>query len=215
MAWDALLLSGVGLYATYKTGIWAYQRKSLKFLGFMLAAAFFLLTQFSFLLESILTTYDLTIYSGIINEWGQVIMISFLLSGLAVLVRESKPDFAQFPLIYTGLPLLIIFSYLLVKDTMALKEWLMSIYQGGALLVALLIYSVYTYRFEGYQLLLGATTLFTVTYLLYWLIPGIGESFAWLWQLMLAGSIILTVLGFQKVLDLRSGQKKSHTFGSY
>lgn len=201
MAWDALLLFLVAIYSTYKTGTWSRKQNSLLYIGFFLASAFFLATELILVVDSILDGYNLTIYGSVIAEWGYVVVISFILSALAVLIRESKPVFAQFPLVYTGLPLLIILSYILVKDTLALKEWLVSIYQGGALLVALLMYSVYHYRYKGYSILLSSTALFILTYMVFWFIPVVRDQYAWIWQTMLGISIIVAVIGFEYAID--------------
>lgn len=209
MAWDSFLLFIIGIYATYKTATFARYFKSLKYLGYTVGAFFFTLIHLSSVIDSILSSYDMTIYSTQINEWFEIIAISFVLSGLAVLIRESKPVFAQFPLIYTAVPLLLVFSYWLVKDTLAIKDWLTSIYQGGALMVAILMYGVHTYRISHYIYALVASLIFLITFIVYWFVPGVQEGYPWIWQLLLGISFIVMVYGLDYSIKTLETQKKN------
>lgn len=198
MDWERFLLGLIGLYSTYIIAVYAKRYLTLKYLSYAIASLFFTLGQLSYLLEPLLSSTGISINSGSILEWTSVISISFLLSGLAVLIRESKPVFAQFPLIYAAVPLFLIISYWLVLDTLAIKEWLISIYQGGALLVALLMYGVHYYRMERFIYLLVAVVLFLVTFIVYWFIPGFrNNGFLWVPQLLLGASILTAVYGLR------------------
>lgn len=211
MKWAAFLLTLVGFYAGVKCLGFTKRNDSLKFLGLTLATFLFALTQLSIVVESWLDTYNLTLYPAVIVEWGHVLSLSFVLSAMAIFIRQSKPVFAQFPIFYAALPLLIVFSYFLVKDTYALKEWLISLYQGGAILVALLMYSVYAYRERKYAIILVGTLFFLFTFLLFWFVPGIRENYSWLWKLIFSVSIIITIYGYdyvqQRSDELQSLQK--------
>lgn len=196
MEWDALLLSLVGFYCGFKCYKFTEGSDRLKFLGLSVAALVFAITQISVVIDGWLLNFDLTLYSDVVVEWGHIIALAFVLSALAVFIRQSKPVFAQFPLIYAGLPLFIVLSYVLVLNTYALKDWLLSIYQGGAILVALLMYSVYTYREQKYMYILGGTILFLITFLIYWYVPGVHENQIWLWKTLLGLSLIATMYGY-------------------
>ena len=197
MEWDALLLSLVGFYSGFKCYRFTKGNDGLKFLGLGIAVFVFALTQLSVVIDGWLDPFGLTLYSGLLVEWGHIISLAFILSALAVFIRQSKPVFAQFPLVYAALPLFIVFSYVLVANTYALKDWLLSIYQGGAILVALLMYSVYTYREQKYMYILVGIILFLITFLMYWYIPGVSEYSAWLWKMFLALSLLLTLYGYE------------------
>lgn len=175
------------------------ERNRLKYLGLTIAAVIFSLIFFTNVLGELIGSNNFTNIADIVQEWGHVLCLSFVLSSLAIFIRDSKPAFAQFPLSYTALPLLIVVSYILVQDTYAIKTWLLSIYQAGAILVATLMYSVYTYRNSEYWLILVGSSLFVICYLLFWYVPVIDESHPWIWQIVLAASIIVTVLGYEKV----------------
>lgn len=197
MIWNSLIFTGISLYGTFKLVGFARRRDSLKFWSFSITSLLFLLVWLATALEGVLNRYELTIYSDVVIEWGNILTVSFLLCSLALLIRESKPGFAQFPLVYTGLPLFIIIAHLLVIDTLAIKDWLLSIYQGGALVVALLMYGVYTYRYRQFGVILSGTVLFLFSYILYWFVPVIREDFTWVWQLLLGIAYLATILGFE------------------
>lgn len=196
MSWSAVMLLIVGLFAGFKCLGFSKGRENLKFLGLTVAAFLFALTQFSIWLDSVVDGSN-TFYASQIVEWGHILLLSFVLSSLAIFIRQSKPVFAQFPLIYAGLPFLIVISYFLVKDTYALKEWLISIYQGGAILVGLLMYSVYSYRDQRHWVILAGMVLFTGVYVVYWYVPEVQQFNEWIWKSLLAVSIITLVYGYE------------------
>lgn len=197
MHWDALLLSIVGFYCGYRCFNYAEGSDRLKFIGLSIAAFVFATSQASVVIDGWLDPIGLTLYSDVVVEWGHIISLAFILSALAVFIRQSKPVFAQFPLVYAALPLFIVISYVLVANTYALKDWLLSIYQGGAILVALLMYSVYTFREQRYIYILGGIILFLITFLVYWYIPGASENTDWLWKTFLIFSLLLTLYGYE------------------
>lgn len=210
MEWDALLLSLIAFYCGFKCYRFTEGSDSLKFLGLSIASIVFATTQASVVIDGWLLNFDLTLYSDVLVEWGHIISLAFVLSALAVFIRQSKPVFAQFPLIYAGLPLFIVLSYILVINTYALKDWLLSIYQGGAILVALLMYSVYTYREQKYMYILAGTLLFLITFLIYWYLPGVHENYAWVWKSFLGLSLIFTMYGYDYARNRSRDKQKSY-----
>lgn len=199
MQWLALVLVLIGGYATVKLINFSREGNRLKFLGLTIASVIFSIIFLANAAAGFTNNSDLRFISDTVDEWGHVLSLAFILSSLAIFIRESKPVFAQFPLPYTALPLLIVISYVLVQDTYAIKEWLLFIYQGGAILVALLMYSVYTYRDHDYAYIMSGIILFGVCYTLFWYLPVIHESNPWLWQVILGISIILTIFGYDRI----------------
>ncbi|NGP89075.1 hypothetical protein [Fodinibius halophilus] len=197
MPLTTFLLILVAGYVVFKLVGLTQSRGRLKFLGLTIAATIFLILQGFNFVSLFVSNATFTTTADFILEWGHITCLAFVLSSLAVFIRESKPVFAQFPMLYTGLPLLIVLSYFLVKDTYALKNWLIMIYQGGAITVSILMYSVYTYRRKQYALILIGSIIFLFSYLLYWYVPGIQPSYAWLWQLLLAAGLLTIVLGYE------------------
>ncbi|HKK46216.1 MAG TPA: hypothetical protein VJ964_11895 [Balneolaceae bacterium] len=198
MLWVAFLLTVVSGYATLKLIGLTQNRGRLKFLGLTIAASIFFVMELSVFLKLVVVNPAFVTASNFIVEWGQVLCLAFILSSLAIFIRESKPVFAQFPMLYTGLPLLIVISYFLVKDTYALKKWLLMIYQGGAITVAIFMYAIYTYRKSEYTLVLLGTCFFLLSYLLFWYVPGIKENYGWIWRLTIVAGIITTIIGYEK-----------------
>ncbi|MGD8428012.1 MAG: hypothetical protein PVH63_10280 [Balneolaceae bacterium] len=204
MLWVAFILTIVSGYAALKLLRLTQRRGRLKFLGLTIASSIFFVMQSAIFANLLVNNPDLSVITGIIVEWGQIICLAFVLSSLAVFIRESKPVFAQFPMLYTTLPLFIVISYFLVKDTYALKNWLLTIYQGGAITISLLMYAIYTYRKSEYALVLSGVCSFLLAYLLFWYVPGLKENYAWIWKLLIAEGVLVTVIGYEKT-ELEAG----------
>ncbi|TYP95227.1 hypothetical protein LX73_0523 [Fodinibius salinus] len=198
MVWATLLLVLISGYVAFELIKLRKTKGRLKYLGLTIAAILLTLIQLSLFINGFTESETFANITSFITEWGHITCLAFVLSSLAVFIRESKPVFAQFPLLYTALPLLIIVSYLLVKDTYALKNWLLTIYQGGAIAVALLMYSVYTYRRSEYLMILLGVTLFLAAYLFFWFNPFAKAIEGWLWKILVAAALWLTVTGYEK-----------------
>lgn len=198
MIWATLVLILISGYVAAKFFSLTNKRGRLKFLGLTVASVIFTIMQFSVLLDHLMTDPSVTAAAEFIVEWGHVTSLAFVLSSLAIFIRESKPVFAQFPMIYTAFPLLIILSYLLVQDTYAIKTWLLVIYQGGAITIALLMYSVYTYRRTEYALILGGVIVFLISYILFWSISEIQDSYQWVWKLLVGLAMVISILGYEQ-----------------
>ncbi|HET6527605.1 MAG TPA: hypothetical protein VFG39_02530 [Balneolaceae bacterium] len=199
MPWFALLLTFAGGYIALKLYGINNNRGKLKFLGLAIASSIFVVIQLSVFVAGATDSSTINAVSDFIVEWGHIACLAFILSSLVIFIRQSKPAFAQFPMAYTALPILILISYFLVKDTYALKNWLLSIYQGGAILVALLMYSVYTYRNRDYILILSGVFVLLLSYISYWHIPAVTESEPWIWKLLMIIGLLTTIFGYLKV----------------
>lgn len=199
MEWSSLVLFLVALAGAFQSfRLRKYETES-KFIGYSIALLVLAITQLAIVLDEGLTDVDL--YSDDIVEWGHIVILSFILSSLTIFIRHSRPDFAQFPRIYALLPFLIVFSYFLVYDTFTIKQWLISIYQAGGILVALLMYSSYIYK-KGreYVTVLGGVLTLLITYILYWFVPGVDDSYQWIWKFLIAASIVIFFFGYHQIL---------------
>jgi hypothetical protein len=199
MIWATLFLICVSGYVAANFFRLTNKRGQLKFLGLTIASAIFTVMQFSVLLDFLIEDPNVAVAAEFIVEWGHVTSLAFVLSSLAIFIRESKPVFAQFPMIYTALPLLIIISYLLVQDTYAIKTWLLVIYQGGAITVALLMYAVYTYRRTEYSFVLAGIILFLIAYILFWSISEMQSAYQWIWKLLVGVAMITGIYGYDRI----------------
>ncbi|MEL7834589.1 hypothetical protein [Fodinibius sp. Rm-B-1B1-1] len=197
MVWVTLLMVLAGAFVAAKFFSLTNKKGRLKYLGLTVASVLFTIMHLALFIDNLSSGSEVTTAAEFIFEWGHITSLAFILSSLAIFIRESKPVFAQFPMVYTALPLLIIISYLLVQDTYALKTWLLAIYQGGAILVGLLMYSVYTYRRSEYRLILGGVILFLISYILFWHVPLISESYAWTWKIMIIIAMVVSIYGYE------------------
>ncbi|MCW9706302.1 hypothetical protein [Fodinibius salsisoli] len=197
MLWVDGLLTLVGGYAAFELIKFARGRGRLKFLGLTIAACLFTFMQSTVFIGNLFETPAVLTVVEFIVEWGHLICLAFILSSLAVFIRQSKPVFAQFPMVYTALPFFIIISYFFVLNSTVLREWLFFLYQAGALLVALMMYGIYTYRVKKYTTILAGVILFLICYILYWTIGAFSSSLFWIWQLILSAAIVTTVIGYK------------------
>lgn len=162
-------------------------------MGLFWAALFFIAVQIGLLLEPYLTRSISIFFASQLIEWGEVYTIAFVLSSLLLFVRESKPEFSRFPIVYVSIPFIVILSYLIVYNTILIKNWLLSIYQGGAVVAAIMMYGIYYSRKSVYRTALIGAVLFGLTYLLYLVLP---DSYNLIWQSMMAAGIVTLFSGY-------------------
>jgi uncharacterized membrane protein len=130
-------------------------------------------------------------------EWGRLVAITFYISGLLVLIRESKPPFARFPIYLTALPFVSFLFFPLIIDSLAIKNLINGIYQGGALIVTLLIFTVNNVKTKGRRYYLLGLGLVTIAYLGFWGSTFLDyEGYAWSIKIILSTGILITVFKF-------------------
>lgn len=108
-----------------------------------------------YLLGSVLSYINVKIFMYIgpsyllreVEAWGNFISISLILSALFVIIRDSKPVFARFPMYLTLLPLSGILFFAIIPTSYAIKGILELIMQAGALVVTLLLFGVNTHLY--------------------------------------------------------------------
>jgi hypothetical protein len=138
-----------------------------------------------------------------ILEWGRMIGVALLMSGLIILIREAKPSITRFPVAFCWLPLILIPVYALVMNSVFLKEILVGFYEGGTLLAALLMYSLLLGRQAKYLFTVIGIVLLIFGFVLYWIFR-IGDyplhtiEYSWIFQLFLAWGAGITVFGISK-----------------
>ena len=133
------------------------------------------------------------------REWGDLIAITATLSGLFMVIRDSKPVFARFPMYLTFLPFLTIVFYPLVIESEAIKDLLQLIYQGGAILVAILVISINHFLHKQRGFLVAASIIFLGAYISFWFLDEItvipGKEIG---KIIFAFGIIVAIIGFKK-----------------
>lgn len=191
-----ILLLFISLYALYFFfSTYSDSRKIFHFCLGMTALSLFVMSLSSVLKPSF---EEILIYD--IENWSVVFILSFLLSAVAALIRDSKPVFARFPRFFTFIPLILIVVYPLVSDSSVLKEWVFSIYILSSLLIGLLIYGYRSYHNGEYALLLAGIGYFLTLYLLSWLPAGVFSIPDYSWTLFLSAGIILIVIAFKQLI---------------
>lgn len=139
------------------------------------------------------------------GEWGNFIAITFALSGLFVKIRNSKPVFARFPMYLTALPLVSILFYPLVLDSLIVKDLIQIIYQGGGIVVAILVLSINQYLYKERGVLLVSSAIFLVAYILNWFIIGFEYSEV-ISQILFSLGIVAATFGFKRISDSKNNQ---------
>jgi glucose uptake protein GlcU len=170
----------------------SYSAKSLSNLFFGLAI-------FS-LSVGIILTYFQQIDSVVAREWGDLIAITLVLCGLFVKTRNSKPIFARFPMPMTLLPLVGIFFYPMIIQADVVKDILSITYQGGAIIVGLLVISINHLMYKHRSLLLLACLIFALAFVGYWFVEIPNYEYTQVSAIILmAIGMLIGAIGFRKV----------------
>tara|TARA_R110002096_G_scaffold231766_11_gene421572 strand:- start:2897 stop:3475 length:579 start_codon:yes stop_codon:yes gene_type:complete len=177
--WLGLYLSIITLYSLYILIPAAFRFKSLMLSLFSISAL-------SFFVSSIIVIFEL---EG--REWANLSSIIFTLCGLFAFIRDSKPIFARFPTYFSFLPLISFVFYPIIMNSQVIENLVIATYQGGAIIVGLLIASLHQIKNKSRFLLFIGMVLFLISYLVFWFINGY-ESIS---RLMVGVSIIITSLG--------------------
>lgn len=167
-------------------------RKSLLDLYFSLSA-FFLVVPYLIDLFGYAEGIDLF-------EWGKLISVTFYISGLLVLIRRSKPVFARFPIYLTTLPFVSFLFFPLIIDSIIIKDLINAIYQGGALVVTVLVFTVNQVKAQNRRYYIIGLILIGASYLSYWLYLNRLNITHWYWvpEILLSAGIIITAIRFVK-----------------
>lgn len=164
-----------------------------------LSNLFFGLSIFSFLI-GVGLGYFQQIDSVLAREWGDLVGITLVLCGLFVKTRNSKPVFARFPLPMTMLPLVGIFFYPMIIEADVVKDLLRITYQGGAILVGILVVSINHLMYKHRSFLILACVVFLGSFIGFWFvsIPGYDwvESVS---LILLSIGMLIAAIGFRRV----------------
>lgn len=130
-------------------------------------------------------------------DWSRLAAIILYISGLLVLIRESKPVFVRFPLYMTALPFLSFAFFPLMLDAQIIRDLLNAIYQGGALLVTSLILLLNFATAKGRTLYIAGIILAFAAYLSYWFyFNRFDVQNAWISEMIFAAALVITTFKF-------------------
>ncbi len=140
-----------------------------------------------------------------VRDWLELISIASVLCGLFIKARNSKPIFARFPIQLTFLPFLVLLFFPLAVDTLVVKNLLQMIYQGGGIIVGLLLFSINQYLYRKRELLLISCVLFLASYILFWILPQEISSLdlVFISNILFSAGIICTSLGLKKLSEIK------------
>lgn len=189
----------VSLYVLFKQYV---RRKSLVDLYFGFSALILFLAYSIHLME-----IDL---SQILMNWGKLISITFYISGLLVLIRESKPSFARFPLYLTALPFISFLFFPLIIDSIVIKDLVNGIYQGGALIVTILVFTVNKAKESGRRYYITGLSFVSIAFFLYWFVFN-REMIEKIWisEILFSAGILLVLYRFTQTDKLKSENLKT------
>lgn len=131
-------------------------------------------------------------------KWLKLITLSSLLSALFGLIHESKPIFARFPAFLIYLPFITLFFFPLIIDKNILTDLLFGTFQGGCIVVALMIYGIHQLKLGTHiWMLLGAVT-FMVAFITNWFLPLESETSLLLAKVLVIAGIIQVSYGINR-----------------
>lgn len=137
--------------------------------------------------------------SELLAEWARISSISLYLSGLTALIRESKPHFARFPLFFCFLPLLLIATYPFAINTFVIKEYLMGWYEGGAILIMILMYAVLSSKNENNWWIVISGAVAAIPFLIYWISLEPFNDNPWVFTLIFSASLVVLLFGLKRL----------------
>ena len=132
------------------------------------------------------------------RDYIAVIGITFILIGLFILIRDSKPVFARFPSQFTLLPFIIIPFYPMLFDTLVLRDLISMIFQAGSLLVAFLILFMNQYKERQHGMIIVGSLCLAAVFFMRWVF-NTADDFNWIWQILLSLGIIVSTIGFHRL----------------
>ena len=167
------------------------QRRTLLELYFSLSALFISIPYFFDLFQ---TELPIDLF-----QWGKLISVTFYISGLLVLIRESKPIFARFPVYLTALPFVSFFFFPLIIDSIVIKDLINAIYQGGALAVTVLVFTINQAKKPRRRYYIIGLSSIGISYLAYWLLFNRTEpELIWISEILLSLGILFMTYRFIK-----------------
>ncbi len=202
--WLRLLLSVICLFCAVRLGTFAYEKRSWKISAYSISLFFLGMHQIAVSLIITADSHNITLQAANqISEWSSITAVAFILFGLVHLIRDSKPGVARFPIAFTGIPFLIIVTYPFAHDAEVINQWLMKIYEGGGVGVAIVMYGYLTFvkKQSRYLKIFIGALLLLFTYVVYWFLSSWDIVQPWLWLMSMTAGIILIYTGYFRLLN--------------
>jgi hypothetical protein len=191
-----LTIAASGIWLFYTLVMSFVRTKNLIF-GFYLLAATAMLVTVVGTLGPVLFGAEFVETALNMREWGRISAIALVLSGLTAFIRFVKPPFARFPRVFSAFPLLIIPAHYFGMNSAVLKEWVIGIYEIGALFIALVMYAAQLRRDAQFLIILAGLGFNVIAFTAYWfpelvLVSGPGP-----WKISFALGCLLIARGIR------------------
>ena len=182
--------SFVAALASLVTGIVLIRCGYLKTSSTSFAIASTLLASAGFGFDFVLAATDVTsAITRSISDTVWMCVAAMVLSSLANFMREDKPPFARYPYFFTMLPFVVLPVFPFISDTVVIKNWVLALYQFGALVMAMLLFSLMATKDKSLRFLLPAVLLFAFSWLVKWVLE-LHESDRWVYT----GGLVLGMI---------------------
>jgi hypothetical protein len=104
------------------------------------------------------------------SDFMWLLVAALILVSLANFLRDDKPPFAQYPFFFTLLPLIVLPVYPFIADTVVIKNWVLALYQFGALVMAGLLFSLISTKDTSYRLIVLSVGFFALAWFTKWMV---------------------------------------------
>lgn len=188
------------LYAMVRFLLMLREDRNQKFIWWAVSCLFYFLSSISWVVLDF-NLIDLQTYERFnLQGWMQVSAVSFVLVALSIENWEDRPLVARYPYAFNFSALILIPAYLLLYQTVYLQEVMIGIYEGGAILVALLLFGLFTSKmFEFIYSFLGIVFIL-LGFVVFWFPAETVQAFPWIWKLITIVGALIFVSGYQYVV---------------
>lgn len=132
------------------------------------------------------------------SEWFRIAGISVGIAALSMENWYDRPFIARYPFWLNFMPILLLLSYLIVYDTIFLKNILAGIYEGGAIVAALLLFGLFSRRDETYIYALAGLITIMLGFIIFWFPAGPATDASWPWKVLAALGALGFITGYVK-----------------
>ena len=133
--------------------------------------------------------------------WVRIVSISFALCGLAILLWESKPTFARFPVIFCAVPLLLIPAFVFIINSSTLNELVLALLQVGALAIGFMLYLLKASNDTRSFYVLSGICAFVIALTLHLIQGSIISVPIWLTELIIATGLLFSTYGLTLLIN--------------
>lgn len=193
-------LNLVVLYTMVRFLLILKEERNTKFIWWAVSALFYFLSSSSWFVIDFNLIDEQTFLRLNLQGWTQVSAVSFLLVALSIENWEDRPPVARYPYTFNFSALILIPAYLLLYQTVYLQEVMIGIYEGGAILVGLLLFGLFTSKMFEYIYSFLGIVLILLGFVVYWFPAETVLSFPWIWKIITITGVLIFVSGYQFVI---------------